>query len=137
MLPSGAETDGWVYRRYGAADDVEDTVSMWDKYKDSLFWSSMAVIMIDPAEDHLTPQTYGEKLAYGIGFCIGAMIIAAIIGQISDMIAHANPGDAAKSDKVNLVHAFLYERQHESKDRDLTENETESGAGVGFARPQR
>lgn len=109
VLPGGAETDGWVYRKYGSPENV-DSVSMVDRYKDSLFWSTMAVIMIDACEDHSTPETFSEKLTYAISFCAGAAIIAAIIGQISDMIAHANPGDQSKSDSVSLVHAFLYER---------------------------
>jgi hypothetical protein len=66
--------------------------------------------MIDTDEDGMGPETYFEKIAYIIAFAIGAVIIAAIIGQISDMIAHANPGDQAKSDAVGMIHAFLYER---------------------------
>ena len=76
-LPGGAETDGWVYRKYGEQESVDD-VSMGDKYKDSLFWSTMAVIMIDACEEHSTPTTFSEKLVYAISFCIGAAIVAAI-----------------------------------------------------------
>ena len=110
VLPNGDSTDGWVLRRYHTVN-ITKTIPMWEKYKDSLFWSSMAVIMIDPAEEGMTPETYGEKLVYTIGFIVGAFLVSMIIGNISDMIAHSNPGDAAKSDAVGLVHAFLHERR--------------------------
>ena len=110
-LPNGDTTDGWVVRRYGNGSiEAAEEVDLWSKYKDSIFWATMAVIMIDVSEVNLTPETYAEKGAYAFAFCCGTIIIAAIIGQISDMIAHANPGEQSKSDTVGLVHAFLYER---------------------------
>jgi CRP-like cAMP-binding protein len=37
--------------------------------------------------------------------------IATIIGQVSDIIAHSNPGSTAQADAVGLVNSFLLERQ--------------------------
>jgi CRP-like cAMP-binding protein len=110
IMPNGDPTEGWVLRRYNSVE-IADSISMWEKYRDSLFWSTMSVIMIDAAEVGMTPETYAEKLIYVISFIIGAFLVSMIIGQISDMIAHANPGDAAKADTIGLVHAFLHERR--------------------------
>jgi hypothetical protein len=41
----------------------------------------------------LRPSSVDEKLAYMISFLVGVFLMATIIGQVSDMIAHANPGD--------------------------------------------
>ena len=42
---------------------------------------------------------------------IGALVMSIIIGQVSDMIAHANPGEKAKNDAVGLIHGFLHEKK--------------------------
>ena len=45
-----------------------------------------------------------------IAYLLGAFVLSVIIGQVSSMIAHSNPGEKAKADAVGLIHGFLYER---------------------------
>lgn len=46
-----------------------------------------------------------------MAYLLGAFVLSVIIGQVSSMIAHSNPGEKAKADCVGLIHGFLYNRK--------------------------
>jgi hypothetical protein len=62
------------------------------------------------ADDPMNPTTIPEQVSFLVSFFIGAMLFSYIIGTISDIIAHSNPGVTARNDAVGQVHAFLNER---------------------------
>lgn len=48
---------------------------------------------------------------YMISFSMGTLVISVIIGQVSDMIAHANPGEKHQNDVIGMVHGLMHERK--------------------------
>ena len=98
--------EGWVSETYPAA--VRSAGIAWDMYFQTWFWASMTTI--SSPTPGTAPDTWEEKVMYMVGFGIGTLVISTIIGQVSDMIAHANPGEKHQSEAVGMVHGFLRER---------------------------
>lgn len=119
----GNPIDGWVTKKYPeyAVDDHgvnrSLTHSFAERYTDSLYWASMAVLMVstetDGKEDEWTglPERYYEKVVYGTAMMAGAFIMSVLIGSMSDIISHSNPGEKRKNDAVSVVKGFLHERK--------------------------
>lgn len=84
-----------------------------EKYFTSYFWASMSTLMVDTtsAVPDSSPETWEEKVMYVMSFSMGTLIVSIIIGQVSDMIAHANPGEKHQSDLIGMVHGMLHERK--------------------------
>ena len=59
----------------------------------------------------MQPDTMGEQVTYLVCFLMGTITSAIVIGQVSDMIAHANPGEKTRTAAIGLLHSFLHERQ--------------------------
>ena len=106
-LDGTISTKGWVKDKF---PEGTDSIAYGTLYFCSYIWSSMAVLMVGTNDEHMTPHTANEKLMYCISYMVGAFVMSVIIGQVSDMIAHANPGDKARGDAIGLVHGFLHER---------------------------
>lgn len=83
------------------------------RYFTSFFWAQMSTLMVDTtsAVPDSTPELWEEKLVYMISFSLGTLVISIIIGQVSDMIAHANPGEKHRNDTIGMIHGMLHERQ--------------------------
>ena len=46
-----------------------------------------------------------------LSFLIGAVVMSLIIGNMSDIIAHAHPGKTAQKEAMGLIHSFLHENK--------------------------
>ena len=51
-----------------------------------------------------------EQIMYVFSFAAGTLVLSVIIGQVSDMIAHANPNEKHISDIISMVHGLMHER---------------------------
>merc|ERR1711908_39231 len=103
LLPSGELVEGWVrekFPEYGNGNSTD--YSMASLYFASFFWSSLSVIQVGNLDRDMLPKTVSTKIMHMTAFVIGTCIISVIIGQVSDMIAHANPGEKARTDAVGL-----------------------------------
>ena len=116
----GDIVSGWVERNYPERSTSNQTMShgMLRRYIDSLFWSSMSVLMASPETDGVEgrdakglPLLYSERLVHAIAMVAGAFIMSILIGSVSDIISHSNPGEKAKKDAVSIVKGFLHERK--------------------------
>eukprot|EP01043_Picozoa_sp_COSAG02_P058983 COSAG02_NODE_7435_length_3014_cov_5.316295_1_plen_164_part_10 len=58
----------------------------------------------------MSPTTKPEKLTFLVSFFVGAILFSFIIGTVSDLIAHSNPGVTARNDAVGVINNFLAER---------------------------
>lgn len=77
----------------------------------------MSVLMVstevDGADDEWNglPELYWEKIIYGLAMIAGAFIMSVLIGSMSDIISHSNPGDKRRHDEIGVVKGFLHERK--------------------------
>jgi CRP-like cAMP-binding protein len=108
-LAGAYESKGWVLTKY--VDWTNYTaVTLADRYFDSFFWGMSTSLMVSSSDDPMSPTTVPEKLTFLISFFVGALLFSFIIGTVSDLIAHANPGVTARNDAIGVVNTFLAER---------------------------
>lgn len=100
------KTEGWVHTKYVNYTEV----SQAQLYFDSFFWSMSACLMVSSSDDPMSPTTTSEKWSFLASFFVGSLLFSYIIGTISDIIAHSNPGVTARNDAVGQFHTFLSER---------------------------
>ena len=118
----GNQIDGWVVKKYPPyhvdENGVNETVSysFATKYNDAIWWAAMAVLMVGAETDDINdnlwdglPQLWSEKIVYGIAMMAGAFIMSVLIGSMSDIISHSNPGEKRKNDAISVVKGFLHE----------------------------
>eukprot|EP01043_Picozoa_sp_COSAG02_P021990 COSAG02_NODE_1129_length_14415_cov_828.291911_7_plen_797_part_00 len=97
---------GWVEANWPQHESMDQS----ELYFESFVWSGLAVLMVQGSE--LSPETAAwEKAIYVVAFLVGAVVMSLIIGNMSDIIAHANPGQSAQKDLNGQVHAFLHDRK--------------------------
>jgi hypothetical protein len=63
-----------------------------DHYFASFFYASMAVLMVGINDNEMSNQLDSEKWMFIAAFFVGAIIMSLIIGNMSDIIAHSDPG---------------------------------------------
>jgi hypothetical protein len=103
----GSEQTGWVLLNYKDWTKVSKAHLYYDTYFFS--WQVMLTAGADPTlPDGL--RTSAEKFVYMLSYLVGALVFSMIIGQIGDIVAHANPGDTARADRVGMVQAFMVDR---------------------------
>ena len=104
-------SQGWALDMW--SNHTKYSPGRWERYCVAYFWASMSTLMVDTtsAVPDSSPETWEEKLMYVISFAFGTLVISVIIGQVSDMIAHANPGEKHQADLVGTVHGMLHERK--------------------------
>eukprot|EP01043_Picozoa_sp_COSAG02_P037447 COSAG02_NODE_2809_length_7978_cov_10.863942_3_plen_290_part_00 len=100
------KTEGWVHTKYVNYTEVTRA----QLYFDSFFWSMSACLMVSSSDDPMSPTTTAEKWSFLASFFVGSLLFSYIVGTISDIIAHSNPGVTARNDAVGLFHTFLSER---------------------------
>ena len=118
----GNQIDGWVSKKYPTyyldENGANETVhfSYLTRYYDAIWWASMAVLMVGAETDDINdclwdglPQLWSEKIVYGIAMVAGAFIMSVLIGSMSDIISHSNPGEKRKNDAISVVKGFLHE----------------------------
>lgn len=109
QLAGAYESKGWVVTKY--IDWTNFTaVTISDRYFDSFFWGMSTSLMVSSSDDPMSPTTKPEKLTFLVSFFVGAILFSFIIGTVSDLIAHSNPGVTARNDAVGVINNFLAER---------------------------
>ena len=63
----------------------------------------MSVLMVGTNDADFVPDHFIEKVVISSAMLIGAMVMSTIIGNISDIIANANPGKTARKQAEGLV----------------------------------
>ena len=118
----GNRIDGWVSKKYPPYRTDENGViepvsyAFITRYTDALWWAAMSVLMVGAETDDINdnlwdglPQTWSEQLVYAIAMLAGAFIMSVLIGSMSDIISHSNPGEKRKNDAISVVKGFLHE----------------------------
>ena len=124
---AGNEVYGWVAKKYPphyvdeSGVNLTLTYSFGTRYFDAFWWASMAVLMVGPETDTESgmarsdwqglPEAHWEKIVYGVAMVAGAFIMSVLIGSVSDIISHSNPGEKNKNDAISVVKGFLHERK--------------------------
>ena len=67
----------------------------------------MAVLMVGTDDPHFAPNFMTEKVVVVSAMIIGALVMSLIIGNISDIIANADPGKTARKQAEGIVRCFL------------------------------
>ena len=108
--PSGTEIMGWATEMWGNQTHAE--VGYAERYWMSFFWAVMATLMVDTmsAVPQFSCELMEEQIMYVLSFAAGTLVLSVIIGQVSDMIAHANPNEKHISDIISMVHGLMHER---------------------------
>ena len=105
-LAGAYESRGWVHTKYENYTEVPIS----QRYFDSFFWGMSTSLMVSSSDDPMSPTTLEEKSVFLIAFFVGALLFSFIIGTVSDIIAHSNPGATARNDAIGVVNSFLAER---------------------------
>ena len=67
----------------------------------------MSVLMVGTDDSDFSPSFMIEKLVVVSGMFIGALVMALIIGNISEIIANADPGRTARKQAEGLVRCLF------------------------------
>lgn len=99
--------DGWVQSRFSNLTNADFD----ERYFASFFWSAMSVVKVGIADPVYRATQVAEQWMTLVSFLLGTFVTSVIIGQVADMIAHANPAEKARNDAIGAVHGFLHERR--------------------------
>eukprot|EP01047_Picozoa_sp_COSAG01_P060595 COSAG01_NODE_7448_length_3208_cov_2.236732_1_plen_530_part_00 len=91
----------WVDGKY--PNMQPDDVPLDEAYYTSFYFAACSVLMVGYTE----PGFVAEKVMVLTGFFVGAMVMSLIIGNVSDIIANANPGATAIKRAEGVITSFL------------------------------
>jgi len=80
-----------------------ETVEFWQKYMSSLYWSLTTLIKTP----WVHPDTVGEKAVASIIVVFGAILFAAILGNITAMINSSDKSNAQLRDIMSTLHRLI------------------------------
>lgn len=106
----GNKIEGWVSKTYETCPEISNcTTARSAVYFQSFLWAVATVLLY--GETGVLPELFAEKVVGVVAILAGAFIMSVLIGSMSDIISHANPGEKMKHDAVNIIKGFLHDRK--------------------------
>jgi hypothetical protein len=106
----GNEIEGWVSKMHETCPEANNcTTGRSALYFHSFLWAVSTVLLY--GETGVLPVLHAEKVVGAVSIVAGAFIMSVLIGSMSDIISHANPGEKMKNDAVNVIKGFLHDRK--------------------------